>query len=63
MKTTIKFFALITACVFFTSCQQENVQPQPTPVRKDSSVIGSASTEKGDHLDRGKTEAVQESKE
>ena len=60
---TIKFFAAIATCVFFTSCQQENVEPQPSPVHKVFSANGNAIVEKGGLLEKVKLASYQESQE
>lgn len=63
MKTTIKFLAVITACVLFTSCQQEEVKPQPSPVHKVFSANGNATVDKGGLLEKEKLASYQESQE
>ena len=63
MKTTTKFFAVIIACVFFTSCQSEDVQPESSTIRNESSLNGNGTIEKGDHMDKGKLESFQESRQ
>ncbi len=51
MKTTIKFFAVITACVFFTSCQQEEIAPASPSIYHGSSTNGDAEKPAAARLD------------
>jgi hypothetical protein len=51
MKTTIKFFAVITACVFFTSCQQEEITPERPSIYHGSSTNGDAAKPEAARLD------------
>lgn len=60
MKTTIKFFAVVIACVFFTSCEQENVQPESIMIQKESPLNGSGVVDKVDQTEKEKLDSFQE---